>query len=109
MPKVTFLPQNKIIEYVSDHLPYGRHGEPGSLLDIALNFEIPLEHVCGGNSACDTCQVIVREGDQNLSPQNEFEEDRLRYLPDLTSQSRLGCQAVVNGDVIVEIPERKQR
>jgi 2Fe-2S ferredoxin len=33
------------------------------------------------------------------------EEDRLDTAVGLTIRSRLGCQAVVRGDVVVEIPE----
>jgi uncharacterized 2Fe-2S/4Fe-4S cluster protein (DUF4445 family) len=35
----------------------------------------------------------------------ECEEDRLDMAPGLTLHSRLGCQAVVKGDVVLEIPE----
>jgi 2Fe-2S ferredoxin len=35
----------------------------------------------------------------------EDEEDRLDTATGLTIRSRLGCQAVVQGDVVVEIPE----
>lgn len=106
MPKITFLPQELTVEYTTDQLPYKQHGRLESLLDVALNFGVPLEHACGGNCACTTCHVIVRNGrDQNLSPMEECEEDRLDMAPGLTLHSRLGCQAVVQGDVIVEIPD----
>jgi ferredoxin, 2Fe-2S len=85
-------------------LPYQHHGLPGSLLDIALNVGLPLEHVCGGNCACTTCHVIVNAGDANLSPLEDDEADRLDTAWDLTPRSRLACQAVVRGDVECEIP-----
>ncbi len=102
MPKVTFLPSNIVAEY--EELPYRGHGRPGSLLDVALNFDVPLEHACGGNCACTTCHVIVREGEQNLSPMEDNEADRLELASGVTLHSRLACQAVVLGDVVVEIP-----
>jgi 2Fe-2S ferredoxin len=49
--------------------------------------------------------VIVREGEQNLSPMEQDEEDRLDTAEGLTLHSRLGCQAIVRGDVVVEIPK----
>lgn len=104
MPKVTFLPQGRTVEYESGQLPYKEHGQPESLLDIALNFGIHLEHACGGNCACTTCHVVVKQGEENLSPITEEEEDRLDTAADLTLHSRLGCQSVVTGDVVVEIP-----
>ena len=85
-------------------LPYSHHGLPGSLLDIAKHHDIPLEHACGGSCACTTCHVVVREGEQNLSDMQDDEVDRLDTAWDVTPQSRLGCQAVVSGDVVVEIP-----
>jgi 2Fe-2S ferredoxin len=104
MPKVTFLPANVTVEFTPGALPYSHHGNPGSILDVALHFGIELEHACGGNCACTTCHVIVRQGEGNLSPIEEDEEDRLDMAAGLTLHSRLGCQAVVRGDVVVEIP-----
>jgi 2Fe-2S ferredoxin len=102
--KVTFLPANVTVEYEPDKLPYKEHGKPGSLLDVALSFGIQLEHACGGNCACTTCHVVVKDGDNNLSPLDDEEADRLDMAADLTLHSRLACQAVVKGDVVVEIP-----
>lgn len=104
MPKVTILPANVTIEYDPDSMPYSEHGKKGSLLDICLNHKVHLEHACGGNCACTTCHVIVRSGDSNLTEMEDDEADRLDMAPGLTLHSRLGCQSVVTGDVIVEIP-----
>jgi 2Fe-2S ferredoxin len=104
VPKVTFLPQNVTVEFDPATLPFHEHGKPASLLDIALNFGLHLEHACGGNCACTTCHVVVKQGDNNLSPMDDDEADRLDMAADLTLHSRLGCQAVVTGDVVVEIP-----
>ena len=103
--KVTFLPINKTVEVDDAKYPLADHGKPGSLLDIALANDIELEHNCGGSCACKTCHVIVKEGAENLSEMQEDEEDRLDTAVGLTIRSRLGCQAIVRGDVIVEVPE----
>lgn len=103
--RVTFLPLNKTIEVDEKDYPFGDHGLPGSILDIALANGIDLEHNCGGNCACTTCHVIVKEGMESLSPMEDDEEDRLDTAEGLTLRSRLGCQAVVRGDVVVEIPD----
>lgn len=103
--KVTFLPLGVCVEVDDERYPLADHGRPGSLLDIALAHDIPLEHNCGGSCACTTCHVIVREGEANLSPMEQDEEDRLDTAEGLTLHSRLGCQAIVRGDVVVEIPK----
>jgi 2Fe-2S ferredoxin len=103
--RVTFLPLNVTVEVDDAKYPLADHGRPGSLLDVALAHHIDLEHNCGGNCACTTCHVIVREGEQNLSKMDPDEEDRLDTATGLTIHSRLGCQAVVQGDVVVEIPK----
>ena len=92
------------MEFESGKLRYTDHGKPGSLLDIALNFDVHLEHACGGSCACTTCHVVVLDGDGNLSEAEDDELDRLDMAAGLTLRSRLGCQAVVKGDVTVEIP-----
>jgi 2Fe-2S ferredoxin len=104
VPKVTFLPANVTVEFESGAIPYQDHGKPESLLDIALNFGIDLEHACGGNCACTTCHVVVKQGEANLSAMDDDEADRLELAADLTLHSRLACQSVVKGDVVVEIP-----
>ena len=103
--KVTFLPLNKTVEVDDERYPLADHGKPGSLLDIALAHDIALEHNCGGSCACTTCHVIVVDGAERLSEMEGDEEDRLDMAEGLTIRSRLGCQAVVHGDVTVEIPK----
>jgi 2Fe-2S ferredoxin len=104
VPKVTFANTGQTVEFESGKLPYEGHGKPESILDVALNFGIPLEHACGGSCACTTCHVIIKSGDENLSEAEDDELDRLDMAPGLTLHSRLGCQAVVKGDVMIEIP-----
>ena len=105
VPKVTFSNLDRTVEFESGKLPYDEHGKPESILDVAMHFGIQLEHACGGSCACTTCHVIVKTGtDGALSPAEDDELDRLDMAPGLTLHSRLGCQAVVKGDVVVEIP-----
>jgi ferredoxin, 2Fe-2S len=106
MPRITFVihGQRHAFDVDLSTLPYQHHGLPGSLLDVALNVGVSLEHACGGNCACTTCHVIVTSGDDNLSPLEDDEADRLDTAWDLTPRSRLACQAVVRGDVACEIP-----
>ena len=106
MPKVTFIVdgEERVLDVDLASLPYSHHGLAGSLLDIAKGHDIPLEHACGGSCACTTCHVVVREGAHNLSDMQDDEVDRLDTAWDVTPDSRLGCQAVVRGDVVCEIP-----
>jgi 2Fe-2S ferredoxin len=104
--KVTFQPLNKTVEVDLDQMPYKEHGLKGSFLDIALNHGIHLEHACGGNCACTTCHIWVKEGQELLSEASDDELDRLDMAADLQLNSRLGCQAVIEraGEVVVEVP-----
>ena len=106
--KITFLRQGEepmTVDYEPGLTPYHEHGKEGSLLDIAINYGIDLQHACGGNCACTTCHVIVKQGEENLTDMDEDEEDRIYLADNLTLHSRLGCQAVVKGDVTVEIAD----
>jgi 2Fe-2S ferredoxin len=104
MPKVTFLPSGDVFEFEHGTLPYCDHGKPESLLDVAMHFNFHLDHACGGNNACTTCHVVVKQGASNLSEMEDDEADRVETAADVQLSSRLGCQAVVTGDVVVEIP-----
>lgn len=94
--KVTFLPLAVTVEIETDR----------TILDAALANGIELDHDCGGACCCTACHIIVREGDAHLSTMEEEERDRLRECAELTSTSRLGCQAKIRGDVMIEIPVR---
>jgi ferredoxin len=93
MPKVTFLVngQKKEVE-----APDGQ-----TILQIALDSGIPMEHACGGNGFCTTCMCKVRASMESLSPRNDREENMgVTEDPD-----RLSCQTEVKGDVTVEVIE----
>ena len=98
MPRVTFLhPEGKTGEVPQDL----------SLLEAAEHLGFPLEHDCGGNASCTTCRVDVIAGGENLS-EIDFDEQDLLDREALTEPyHRLGCQARVCGDVIVQVPEEK--
>ena len=104
--RITFQPMNKTVDVEPEKIPYGDHGQPGSILDIALAHGVELDHACGGVCACSTCHVVVREGLEALNEPTEPEEDQLDNAPGLTGSSRLACQAVPDGtgDMVVEVP-----
>jgi ferredoxin, 2Fe-2S len=106
MPKVTYIIDGEptAVEFESGTLPYSHHGKRESFLDLAKHFGIPLEHACGGSCACTTCHVFIRSGSGSLSEMQDDEADRLDTAWDLRPESRLGCQAVISGDVVCELP-----
>src|ERR1043165_3100620 len=75
-----------------------------TLLDAALDNDIDLPHECGGNCSCTTCHVTILSGGNHLSPIEEPEAYRLQFAEDRTPESRLACQALLQGGpIIVEI------
>ena len=71
-----------------------------------LDNNINMEHACDMVCACTTCHVIVREGFNSLSEQDECEEDMLDRAWGLEPNSRLSCQAMVGmQDLTIEIPK----
>ena len=104
--RVTFQPEGRTVEFEYGTLPYKRHGEPMSFLDVAENYDVFLDHACGGACACSTCHLWIKEGAPSLSEADDEELDRLDMAADQQLNSRLGCQAVINkpGEYVVEIP-----
>ena len=104
--RVTFLPENKTVEFEHGKLDYQEHGKRESILDVALNFGVNLDHACGGNCACTTCHVVVKKGKECLTELDDDEADRLDGAADLQLESRLGCQVQITkpGEIVVEIP-----
>ena len=78
-----------------------------SLLDVALEAGINIEHACGGVCACSTCHVYVEQGMQYFAEATEAEEDRVEEAPGLQRNSRLSCQCELrkgSGPIVVRIP-----
>lgn len=101
MPKITFLPHEKIC-------PQGMSIEVTSgttILDAALAHDIQIDHACEKSCACTTCHVIVRAGLKSLAEPTDLENDLLDRAWGLEMESRLSCQAIVTTeDLTVEIP-----
>jgi uncharacterized 2Fe-2S/4Fe-4S cluster protein (DUF4445 family) len=106
-PLVIFTPSGK----------RGRFPVGTPILTAARQLGVDLDSVCGGRGICSKCQVApsygdfpkhgVRVSDDALSAWNAVEEryDRVRGLKD---GRRLGCQATVQGDVVVDVPPESQ-
>ncbi len=78
-----------------------------TILDAAIEYDLPLDHACGGCCACTTCRVYVVEGIQNLSAQLEDEKDMIENVDVPAKEGavlRLGCQTKVLNDITIEIP-----
>ena len=101
MPKIVILPHETIC-------PEGAvlEAEAGeSICEVALRNGIDIEHACEMSCACTTCHVYVREGFDSIEEADELEEDYLDKAWGVDPDSRLSCQARVDGeDLVVEIP-----
>lgn len=94
MSKITFLPMNVTHE--------AKKGE--TILDVAIRCDVPLQHACGGFCACTTCHILVKSGMTSLSAQEGDEIERMeRVTEGVQKNSRLGCQAKILGDLVVEV------
>jgi 2Fe-2S ferredoxin len=102
MPKITILPHDEICPLGAQiDAPQGK-----SICRALLDADIEIEHACELSCACTTCHVIVRRGFGSLNPSDEDEDDLLDKAWGLTPQSRLSCQAIVDGeDLVIEIPK----
>lgn len=80
--------------------------EGESILDIALENDIHLNHNCGGVCACSTCHVYITEGMDDLPEITDKEEDFIDRAINPTLESRLGCQCKIHSDVEVTIPDQ---
>ncbi len=77
-----------------------------SLLELALDNGINIEHACGGVCACSTCHVYIEGGSKSLSESTEAEEDRVEEAPGLQRNSRLSCQCMIVGKepIVIRVP-----
>ncbi len=77
----------------------------GNLLSVLLDEELDVLKECGGRGMCATCHIYVKEGMASLSPINRREQRTLEVITTCKPNSRLACQARVQGEgVVVELP-----
>jgi len=102
MPKIIFLPHEELCP--DGAVIEAKTGD--SILNVALENNIHIEHACEKVCACTTCHVIIREGFDSIEEGDELEDDMLDRAWGLEPDSRLGCQAIVaDEDLVVEIPK----
>ena len=100
--------------------PSGKRGHvaPGTpVLSAARQLGVDLDSVCGGRGICSKCQITPAYGEfpkhgvtvapDALSEWNAVEAryDRVRGLKE---GRRLGCQAQIMGDVVIDVPPESQ-
>ena len=106
-PLVIFTPSGK----------RGRFPAGTPVLQAARALGVDLDSVCGGRGICSKCQVTPSMGEfpkhgvtvtaDALSAWNKVEE-RYKSKRGLIDGRRLGCQATIQGDVVIDVPEESQ-
>ncbi|MCB0278341.1 MAG: (2Fe-2S)-binding protein [Calditrichaeota bacterium] len=84
--------------------------QKSSLLDIALDNHIELDHACGGNAACSTCHIKIMDGMDQLNEIDDIEEDLIDFAEDADLKSRLACQCYPQSNeahITIQIPSQK--
>lgn len=82
-----------------------------SILEIAEDNGVHLNHNCGGVCACSTCHVYVLKGEDELEEISDKEEDFIDRAINPRLESRLGCQCVIieeDAEIEIEIPDQSQ-
>lgn len=100
--------------------PSGKRGRfaPGTpVLTAARQLGVDLDSVCGGRGICSKCQITPGYGQFSkhgvtvaadaLSDWNAVEQ-RYKDKRGLIDGRRLGCQARIQGDVVIDVPPESQ-
>ena len=107
-----------------DHLvlftPSGKRGrfeKETPILTAARQLGVDLDSVCGGRGICSKCQITPGYGEFSkhgvtvsegaLSDWNSVEQ-RYKDKRGLIEGRRLGCQATVQGDIVIDVPPESQ-
>lgn len=100
--------------------PSGKRGSVAkgtTVLDAARQLGVDLDSVCGGRGICSKCQINPAFGEFSkhgltveqsaLSDWNTVEQ-RYHDKRGLPEGRRLGCQAVVQSDIVIDVPPESQ-
>ena len=82
-----------------------------SILEVAEDNDVHLNHNCGGVCACSTCHVYIEKGEGKLEEISDAEEDFIDRAINPRLESRLGCQCVIledDAEIEVLIPDQSQ-
>ena len=75
-----------------------------SILEATEDFDVHLNHNCGGVCACSTCHIYIQKGDEFLEEISDKEEDFIDRAANPTLQSRLACQCIIlDNDAVIEV------
>ncbi|APR99847.1 2Fe-2S iron-sulfur cluster-binding protein [Pajaroellobacter abortibovis] len=74
-----------------------------TILEAAQQIGAPEGCACGGVCACSTCHVYISKGSGLLSDMEDEESEILDKAFDIRPSSRLGCQARVEKEGIIEV------
>lgn len=96
--KVTFMPQNKVLEIQPDQ----------TVKDLADKNGIFIKSICNGIPSCAECRVRVTEGEHNVLPPST-KETILIGTGYFIDQRRLSCQLKCFGDVTVDLTEQIEK
>ncbi len=101
--------------------PSGKRGEFDdgvSVLEAARKLGVDLDSVCGGRGICSRCQIEIAEGEfakhailssqDHATPWNAVEQRYVDKRGPLGPGRRLGCQAKLCGDLVVDVPPESQ-
>ena len=102
-------------------MPSGLRGQVPvgtTVLQAAQRLGVDLESICGGQGKCRKCQVLPQQGEfskhgissraDHLSPITETERHH-QSKKRLKNGRRLGCNARILGDLVVDVPEESQQ
>jgi uncharacterized 2Fe-2S/4Fe-4S cluster protein (DUF4445 family) len=95
----------------------GRFPVGTPVLQAAQKLGVDLDSICGGRGLCGRCQVTLGEGEfakhgitstaGSASPAGEVEV-RFDRRKGLKKGRRLGCQATLQGDLVLDVPPESQ-
>jgi uncharacterized 2Fe-2S/4Fe-4S cluster protein (DUF4445 family) len=111
-----------IVEEVSVlFMPSGLRGQVPvgtTVLQAAQRLGVDLESICGGQGKCRKCQVLPQEGEfakhgivSRADHLSELSATELMQMSKnrLKGGRRLGCNARILGDLVVDVPEESQQ
>ncbi len=82
-----------------------------SILEVAEENGVNLNHNCGGVCACSTCHIYLEKGDEFVEEISDKEMDFVDRAINPRLESRLGCQCIIleeNAEIEVKIPDQKR-
>ncbi len=94
-----------VVTFKIDHQEFKiQAGSQSSVLQLAIDHKLQIEHSCGGFATCGTCRVYVEKSVEKVASPEDLELE-MAMDRGFAANERLSCQLCPTHGLVVKVPK----